>query len=1141
MAPSADGRCAPTMAWRGLAAAATGMMWPVRRRRGPLPGRGPWPWLVRRCRAAASARGVGRPGAARPRRRRRRRRAHRARPGPLDRPAGIALDAAGDLFVADTGHCRVLVVPARSRRSLRDAGAGRTRRHAGRRQLHGAGGFGHPSGVAVDAHGRRLRRRGHGAAGARGHAPAARAPSSRSPGTGTGRLQRRRPGRGRASSSTSPPAVAVDARRRPLHRRHGQLPGAGRCPRRRPRSSARPMAPGHLYTVAGTGVCGTSGQGGPPRRPQLWNPVAVTVDPTGDLLVADSGDQSVLLAADARRLVLRHGDRCRRHRRRRGRARGATGRTSPTGSRPTGPTAELNDPRGLAIGPSGALFVTDGFMHAIRVVPASTGTLLGRPMKAGDLYTAAGALPVTSAAGAGDGTRWVLTHMGTPVGRGRRAESGTLYFADASLDTVRAIAGGSGTSHEPLRPPHLPRPPSAGVAAGRVGVGRQRPAGAGRRRRRGGRSRSPRRRPRTRLRRPPGPIRAPAALTVNGLVDPVGVDPDGVPFAWTLHATGRAVMQSAYRMVVRRTDPGHAGTVWDSGPVPLGPAGLRRLRRAAAWPPTRPTSGRCVPAATPAMGSGVRTGPLHHRAARRRLAGAAGCDPAGELVATRPRDLPADRGDAACRAADARHRLRVGRAHLPPVRERRHRSTPGPASRIPTSSTPGPWTSPGSCAPGSPTRSACCTAGTAPGRAGPPRPPACSSSSRSGTPTARTSCYGSDGSWRELPAEWLPVAPAQRRRRRLRRVGRRARPAAGWAEPGFDDSAWSPAPVDRAGGHGAVHRARTPSGRPSGETPVPPGPPAHRRGRRASSPTSAPCTRPGPAVAFAHGRAGTDGHRCAPATCSTPTARSRPCTAPRRRTSRSSYIMRAGRPDLRGLHLLRLPLPPDRQRRASARPRTRSSPWPGTRPCRRCRRPRSRRTTGCSTRCGASRARSCLYCSQEQFVDTPTREKGQFIWDAANESEGIMRCLRRAEHELAGPARRGPRPGALLARRAGQRRLPQRRRRPRLRDVHARYPEWVWRYYLVHGRHRPPRVAHYTLGREGGRLAVVGPPGRHRAALRPGRHRATATPSTATTSRSRPTPPATSWPSTPSTGWPSWRRWPTTRAAPRSGRLGRRS
>ena len=38
-----------------------------------------------------------------------------------------------------------------------------------------------------------------------------------------------------------------------------------------------------------------------------------------------------------------------------------------------GPTAELNDPRGLAVGPTGALFVTDGFMHVIRVVPRRPG------------------------------------------------------------------------------------------------------------------------------------------------------------------------------------------------------------------------------------------------------------------------------------------------------------------------------------------------------------------------------------------------------------------------------------------------------------------------------------------------------------------------------------------------------------------------------------------------------------------------------------------------------------------------------------------------------------------------------------------------------------------------------------------------
>ena len=66
---------------------------------------------------------------------------------------------------------------------------------------------------------------------------------------------------------------------------------------------------------------------------------------------------------------------------------------------------------------------------------------------------------------------------------------------------------------------------------------------------------------------PPGALRA-SALTVNGLVDPVGVDPDDCSFAWTLQGPGRRVTQTAYRVVVRRADPAHSGLVWDSGTVP---------------------------------------------------------------------------------------------------------------------------------------------------------------------------------------------------------------------------------------------------------------------------------------------------------------------------------------------------------------------------------------------------------------------------------------------------------------------------------------------------------------------------------------------------------------------------------------------
>ena len=95
--------------------------------------------------------------------------------------------------------------------------------------------------------------------------------------------------------------------------------------------------------------------------------------------------------------------------------------------------------------------------------------------------------------------------------------------------------------------------------------------------------------------------------------------------------------------------------------------------------------------------------------------------------------------------------------------------------------------------------------------------------------------------------------------------------------------------------------------------------------------------------------------------------------------------------------------------------------------------------------------RSALYTTHEQFVDTPTREKGQFLWDACNESQVIMRV--HAESNLSFQALRD------FAR-------SQKRFWPdgRVSDIYptgygaqsyvnftALYPEWVWRYFLSTG------------------------------------------------------------------------------------------
>ena len=70
----------------------------------------------------------------------------------------------------------------------------------------------------------------------------------------------------------------------------------------------------------------------------------------------------------------------------------------------------------------------------------------------------------------------------------------------------------------------------------------------------------------------PGPPGRPIALSVDGLVSPVGLDPSDVQFAWQVGDVRRGAMQSAYRLVVSRlsvagASAGSSTSVWDSGQV----------------------------------------------------------------------------------------------------------------------------------------------------------------------------------------------------------------------------------------------------------------------------------------------------------------------------------------------------------------------------------------------------------------------------------------------------------------------------------------------------------------------------------------------------------------------------------------------
>jgi len=105
-----------------------------------------------------------------------------------------------------------------------------------------------------------------------------------------------------------------------------------------------------------------------------------------------------------------------------------------------GETAEINFPTGIAVDPTGDLYIADGSMHAIRFVPAVTTRLRGKATKADAMYLAAGALSVGGIND--DKTSWVQTRMIDPTGL-TLSPSGQLVYADSQADVVRRLPPGS--------------------------------------------------------------------------------------------------------------------------------------------------------------------------------------------------------------------------------------------------------------------------------------------------------------------------------------------------------------------------------------------------------------------------------------------------------------------------------------------------------------------------------------------------------------------------------------------------------------------------------------------------------------------------------------------------------------------------
>jgi sugar lactone lactonase YvrE len=262
--------------------------------------------------------------------------------GGFHDPRAVAVDAHGNVFVAETGACRVVELPT-------GAAHPHPRTVAGGRCGHSPVGFAQavaigPNGVLyiADTSGNRvlLLRRGH---------------------VSTVPLR----------GLSGPTGLAVDAAGDVF------VSDTGNC-----RVLELSAGTHTASTVAGTGVCGDAGDGGPAAAAELRLPGALAVTGSGTLYIADRGNDVVRQVSGGRISTVA--------------GMGTYGFWLANGLSATGPLAVLNDIEGLAVDAHGDLFISDAASHAVRVVPAGTAVLNTVRLPAGLRYPAG-----LSATGAG--------------------------------------------------------------------------------------------------------------------------------------------------------------------------------------------------------------------------------------------------------------------------------------------------------------------------------------------------------------------------------------------------------------------------------------------------------------------------------------------------------------------------------------------------------------------------------------------------------------------------------------------------------------------------------------------------------------------------------------------------------------------
>ena len=363
----------------------------------------------------------------------------------LDGPEGIAFDAAGDMYITDSGNNRVQEVPAASGtqwgRSMTGGDmytiSGGTSGYSGDGGPAGSADLDAPSGISIDSAGdvvfadagnNRVQEIAKAAGSQWGQSMTANDIYTIA-GSKTGTAGSSGDGGAVASGLLDRPQDAVVSGGNlyiadTLNNRVQEVPAASGT------QWGQAMTAADIYTVAGSGTAGYAGDGGTATGAELTALAALAFDSAGDMYIADAGNNRVREVSAATDDISTYaGDGY------------YTVATAGDGGAATG--AALNDPMQEAFDTSGDVYIADAGNNRIQEIASYSHAQFGIAMTAGDVYTIAGQADGQAGCQC-DGRLATQAYLDDPMGVVIDA-SGNLYIADTGNNRIQEVPAASGT------------------------------------------------------------------------------------------------------------------------------------------------------------------------------------------------------------------------------------------------------------------------------------------------------------------------------------------------------------------------------------------------------------------------------------------------------------------------------------------------------------------------------------------------------------------------------------------------------------------------------------------------------------------------------------------------------------------------